>query len=109
MPVPEPEPGFWARPAADVKADAKAGFKEAFRPGNIAAIAIPEAILRFADVAAAREAIRTIQIKFTKEGYAKGVAAGVAGWSYMEVSSNLKNRVTPFRLKGLEDPGGLLG
>ena len=103
MPVPEPEPGFW-RATAGVKAGAKAGLKEAFSAGNIAETVIPETILRVADVAAAREAIRTIQIKFAKEGYAKGVAAGVAGWSYMEAHSNLKYCVTQGRLRGLGRP-----
>jgi hypothetical protein len=103
-PVPAPEPGFWALRGTA----AKAGLKMAFSAGNIAAIAIPETILRVADVAAAREAIRTIQIKFVKEGYAKGVAAGVAGWSNRAVHSNLMNRVTEGRLRGLHDPGGLL-
>jgi hypothetical protein len=103
-PMLEPNPRFWEA----TKAGAKVGLKEAFSAGNIAMIAIPETILRVADVAAAREAIRTIEIKFAKEGYAKGVAAGVAGWSYMQAHSNLKNRVTQARLRGLEDPGGLL-
>jgi len=108
-PVLEPEPGLWARAKAGIRAGTKAGLKEAFSAGNIAATVIPDALLRVADVAAAREAIRKIQIKFTKEGFAKGVAAGVAGWSYTDANLNLKNRVTPFRLRGMEDPGGLLG
>lgn len=103
-PMLEPDLGFLAA----AKAGAKAGLKEAFSAGNIAAIAIPETLLRVADIAAARQAIRKIQIKFTKEGFAKGVAAGVAGWSYMDANSNLKNGVTPFRLRDMEDPGGLL-
>jgi hypothetical protein len=32
----------------------------------------------------------------------------VTGWSEAEVNSNLKNLVTPFRVQGLEDPGGIL-
>jgi hypothetical protein len=61
-----------------------------------------------ADRVAAWETIRTIQIKFVKEGFAKGVAAGAVGWSEEEVGSNLKNRVTPFRVQGLGDPAGYL-
>lgn len=33
----------------------------------------------------------------------------MAEWSEEQVASNLKNRVTPFRVRGLEDPGSLLG
>ena len=69
---------------------------------------IPEAILRFSDLSAAEDAIKTIRIKFLKEDFAKGVAAGVAGWSKEEVGLNLMNRVSDYRVRGLEDPGGLL-
>ncbi|SEO73221.1 DUF4157 domain-containing protein [Nitrosovibrio sp. Nv6] len=70
---------------------------------------IPDVVLSLADRAAAVEAIRRIQVKFAKEGFAKGVAAGVMWWSEEEVRLNLKNRVTPFRIQGLEDPAGFLG
>lgn len=103
---PEPKGGFRARLGA-----AKSGFVEGFRGAFSAegiASEIPGVILSLADKAAAREAIRTIQIKFAKEGFAKGVAAGAVGWSEDEVSSNLKNRITPFRVQGMEDPAGFL-
>jgi hypothetical protein len=107
-PVPEPKPGFWKRVSAGVKTGVKTGLKAAFRAGNIAEIVIPELILRAADIAAAREAIRRIQIKFTKEGFAKGVAASLVGWTEEELHLNLMYKVDSTRLQGLEDPGGLL-
>jgi hypothetical protein len=64
--------------------------------------------LAYADKVAAEDAIRKIQIKFIKEGFAKGVAAGVMGWTEEEVASNAMNRVTAFRVEGLEDPAGYL-
>jgi hypothetical protein len=105
--VPEPEPGFWSRRLSAAKSGIGAGLKAAVSAEGIAAI-IPDVILAVADRVATREAIRTIVIKFTKEGFAKGVAAGVTGWSEEEVASDLKNRVTPFRVQGLEDPAGIL-
>jgi hypothetical protein len=54
------------------------------------------------------EALRRIKIKFTKEGLAKGVAAGVMGWTEEEVALNLMNHVTDYRIQGLEDPAGFL-
>jgi hypothetical protein len=102
----EPKVGFRARLSA-AKGSFGAGLKAAFSAENIAA-AIPEAVLAVADRIAARDAIRRIETKFAKEGFAKGVAAGVTGWTEEEVSSNLKNRVTAFRVQGLEDPAGFL-
>ncbi len=106
-PVPKPEGGSLGEHFSAAKAGFKAGLKSAFSVENIAA-AIPDAILALADRVAAREAIRTIETKFLKEGFAKGVAAGVMGWTEQEVGSNLKNHVTHFRVKGLEDPAGIL-
>ena len=105
-PVLEPRPSIGARLRAAPGSFAE-GLKGAFSAENIAA-AIPEVVLAIADKVAAREAIRRIETKFAKEGFAKGVAAGVTGWSKDEVRLNLKNRVTPFRVEGLEDPAGFL-
>ena len=101
-PIPEPSTRLSA-----IKAGVKAGLKEVFSAENIAAM-IPDLVLAVADRMAARDAVRRIQIKFLKEGFAKGVAAGAMGWTEEELTSNLKNRVTPFRIQGLEDPSGLL-
>ncbi|WP_225644985.1 hypothetical protein [Bradyrhizobium australafricanum] len=95
--------GFWSA----AKSGFKAGLKEAFKAENIAAM-IPDLVLMVADKVAAREALKNIQVKFIKEGFAKGVAAGVMGWSEEEVASNLMNRITAFRVQGLEDPAGIL-
>ncbi len=83
------------------------GIKGAFSAENIAAL-IPDMILMLADKAATRAAVRRIQIKFIKEGFAKGVAAGVMGWTMEEVESTLLNRVTAFRVQDLGDPAGTL-
>jgi hypothetical protein len=83
----------------------RAGLK--FGAGIIASL-IPDIILAVADRAAAKEALRTIAIKFVKEGFAKGVAAGVMRWTEEEVQLNLKYRVTNFRVQHLHDPAGLL-
>jgi hypothetical protein len=96
-------PGRWST----VKAGLKAGLKDVFSAENIAAM-IPDLLLAFADRMAAREAVRKIETKFIKEGFAKGVSAGVMGWTEDEVQLNLKNRVTAFRVQGLEDPAGIL-
>jgi hypothetical protein len=104
--VPKPKGGFRARLGA-AKGGFVEGLKGAFSAESIAA-EIPLVVLHFADRAAALEAIRTIQIKFAKEGFAKGVAAGVLGWREEEVQLNLKNLVTSFRVRGLEDPAGIL-
>ncbi len=105
-PVLEPRPGIGARLKAAPRSFAE-GLEGAFSAENIAA-AIPEVVLAIADKVAAREAIRGIKTKFAKEGFAKGFAAGVTGWTKEEVHLNLKNRVTSFRVQGLEDPAGLL-
>jgi hypothetical protein len=89
------------------KAGFKAGLKEAFKAENIAAM-IPDVVLMIADKVAAREAARAIRRKFTKEGFAKGVAAGVMEWTQGEVSANLMNHVTMFRVQGMADPAGFL-
>ncbi|SRR5229473_1567188 len=106
-PVPKPVARFFRAGLSAAKAGIVAGLKAAFSAENIAA-AIPEMILAIADRVAAQEAIRKIDTKFLKEGFAKGVAAGAMGWTEEEVALNLLNRVTPFRVKGLEDPAGLL-
>jgi Domain of unknown function (DUF4157) len=105
--VPEPKPGFFRTRLNVAKAGIAEGLEAAFSPEGIAAV-IPDVILAIADRVAAREAIKAIQIKFIKEGFAKGFAAGVVGWSQEEVNLNLKNLVTPFRVQGLEDPAGFL-
>jgi hypothetical protein len=89
----------------------KAAIEEALTAENIAAgiaAAIVELTLIVADGVATKEAIREIEIKFLKEGFAKGVAAGVMGWTEAEVQLNLKNHVTDFRVQGLGDPAGAL-
>lgn len=89
----------------------KAGLKEAFSAAGIAAgIAsmIPDAILAIADRVAAKEALRTIQVKFIKAGFARGVAAGIMRWTEAELHANAKNRMTSFRLQGMGDAAGML-
>src|SRR6266849_4060406 len=73
-PVPKPVAGFLRARLSAAKIGIKAGLKGALSPEGIAA-AIPFAILAVADKVAAREAIRKIEVKFIKEGFAKGVAA----------------------------------
>ena len=85
----------------------KAGLRAAVSAENIASL-IPDAILAIADKFAVRDALRNIQTKFIKEGFAKGVAAGVMRWSKQDVALNLKNRVTPYRVQGLGDAKGTL-
>jgi hypothetical protein len=106
QPVPKRDSFLRARLNA-AKGNFRAGIKGAFSAPSLVSM-IPEVVLAVADKVAAREAIRAIQVKFVKEGFAKGVAAGVMWLTKEEVSSNLKNRVTPFRVKGMEDPGGIL-
>jgi hypothetical protein len=104
---PEPRPSFFRARATAFKAGVRAGLEEAVSAANLASL-IPEIILGVADKIAVREAIRGIQTKFIKEGFAKGVAAGVMGWTEKEVEENLKNRITPFRVQDLGDPTGTL-
>jgi hypothetical protein len=110
MPKPGPvpkAPGFWARRVNVAKTSMAQGVKGAFSASSLISM-IPVLVLGIADRIAAREAIKAIQVKFIKEGFAKGVAAGVLRWSEEEVNKNLKNRITPGRLKGMEDPAGIL-
>jgi hypothetical protein len=104
---PAPRPSFFRARAAALKAGVRAGLEEAVSAANLASL-IPEIILGVADKVAVRESIRRIQTKFIKEGFAKGVAAGVMGWTEKEVADNLKNRITPFRVQGLGDPTATL-
>jgi hypothetical protein len=104
---PEPRPSFFRARATAFKAGIRAGLEEAVSAANLASL-IPEIILGVADKVAVHEAIRRIQTKFIKEGFAKGVAAGVMGWTEKEVADNLKNRITPFRVQGLGDPTATL-
>jgi len=102
--APKPELGRWG--------GAKLGLKQAFTPKNIAGglvAEIPMIVLHFADRAAASEASRHIQVKFAKEGYGKGIAAAVMGWTADEVGSKLMNHVTSYRVRGLGDAAGHLG
>lgn len=102
-----PDPPVVPGPLSGAKTAFMEGLESAFRAENIAA-EIPNAILMIADKVAARDAVHRIKIKFLKEGFAKGVAAGVMGWTEVEVASNLMNHVTPFRIEGMEDPAGYL-
>ena len=70
----EPRPSIGARLKTAGGSFAE-GFKGAFGAENIAA-EIPQVILSIADKVAAAEAIKGIRVKFLKEGFAKGVAAG---------------------------------
>jgi hypothetical protein len=85
----------------------KAGLKGAFSAASIASM-IPDVILKIADRAAAKEALRNIQVKFIKAGFARGVAAGIMRWSEAELDANSKNRMTSFRLQGMGDAAGML-
>jgi len=105
-PVP-PRPGFVRARLNTAKVALKEGIKGAFSPEGIAS-AMPDVVLAIADRVAAKEAIKNIQKKFLKEGFGKGVAAGVMGWTDDEVQSNLKNRVTEFRVQDMGDPAGFL-
>jgi predicted nucleic acid-binding protein len=106
-PPPPPRPSFVRARLNTAKFALKEGIKGAFSPEGIASM-IPDVILAVADRVAAKEAIKNIQKKFLKEGFGKGVAAGVMGWTDDEVQSELKNRITPFRVQGMEDPAGFL-
>lgn len=104
---PKPRVGFLRARATAFKVGVRMGLEEAVSAANLASL-IPEIILGVSDRVAARQAIRGIQTKFLKEGFAKGVAAGAMGWTAEEVRLDLKNRITPFRVQGLEDPAGFL-
>jgi hypothetical protein len=89
----------------------RAGFKAslagAFSPTNLVALAA-EIILSVADREAAKDALRNIQTTFLKQGYARGVAAGVMGWTDEEVQMNLKYHVSVESVRSFHDPGGIL-
>jgi hypothetical protein len=105
--VEAPRPGFIRARISNAKFALKEGLKGAFSPEGLASM-IPDIVLAIADRVAAKEAIKNIEVKFVKEGFGKGVAAGVLGWTDDEVQLNLKNRITPFRVEGMEDPAGFL-
>jgi hypothetical protein len=104
---PTPPVGAIRAAVAAAKVSFKAGVASAFSPHSIAS-ALPDALLVIANKFAVRDAIRNIQTKFIKEGFAKGVAAGVMRWNEAEVASNLMNRVTNMRVEDLGDAGGTL-
>jgi hypothetical protein len=85
----------------------KAGIKGAFSAPAIAA-AIPMSVLQIADKFAARDAKRKIITKFIKEGFAKGFAACLQGWTRTEMESGLMNRVNVIRIRELGDAAGSL-
>jgi rRNA-processing protein FCF1 len=89
------------------KSGLKASLKAAFEPASLASL-IPDVVLAIADKYAVRDALRNIETKFIKEGFAKGVAAGIMGWSEQEMQRNLLNRVSNFRVQGLGDAKGVL-
>lgn len=89
------------------QAGAKASLRAIFSLDNIL-FEIALKILEIADKAAAEKAIVSIQVRFLKEGFAKGVAGGCLGWSDERVVSNLFNKMTPYRVQDMMDPGGLL-
>ena len=90
---------------------AKAGFRAGLRCLLSAETIVGVAatlFLAYADKVAAEDAIRRIETKFIKEGFARGVAAGVMGWTEEGVALNAMYRVTAFRVEGLSDPAGYL-
>lgn len=89
------------------KAGFKAGVAGALSPTSLAALAA-EIILAVADREAAKEAIRKIQTKYLREGFARGFAAGVMGWTDEEVQLKLKYHVRVENLQSMHDPGGIL-
>jgi predicted nucleic acid-binding protein len=84
------------------------GIKYGLNPEAIAG-EVPFVVLHFADKAATEDAIKKITVTFLKEGFRKGFAAGIARWTEEEVTDNLFNRVTEFRVKEMGDPAGNLG
>ncbi len=107
VPMPKPGPGSGRIFMDAAKAGFKAGIKSLWSADTIVGVAAT-LLLAYADKAATADAIRRIQIKFIKEGFAKGVAAGVLGWTEEEVALNAMNRVTDFRVHGLGDAAGNL-
>jgi hypothetical protein len=89
------------------KASFKAGVSGAFSSSNLAALAA-EIVLTLADREAAKDAIRKIQTKYLREGFARGFAAGLMGWEDEEVQLQLKNRVRVEDLQAMHDPAGIL-
>jgi hypothetical protein len=85
----------------------KAGLRSLWSAETVVGVAAT-LFLAYADKVAAEDAIRKIQLKFIKEGFAKGIAAGVMEWTEEDVALNTMNRVTHFRVQGLEDPAGYL-
>jgi hypothetical protein len=105
--VPKPGVGS-ARIYLDAaKAGIKAGLKSLLTAETLVGVAATLG-LAYADKVAAEDAIRRIKVKFIKEGFAKGVAAGVMRWTEDDVALNAMNRVTTFRVQGLGDPAGYL-
>jgi hypothetical protein len=102
-----PRTGFFRARLNTAKVALKEGLKGALSPEGLASM-LPELVLAIADRVAAKEAIRNIQLKFLKEGFGKGLAAGAMGWTQHEVDMELRHRVTPYRIKGMEDPAGYL-
>jgi hypothetical protein len=98
---------FLKRQWGNIKDGLKHGVKGAFSAANLASM-VPDVILFFADRAAVKDAIKNIQLKFLKEGFAKGVAAGIMVWTEDEVQLNLLHRVTDYRVKGMGDAAGKL-
>jgi len=90
-----------------VKAGLKEGWKGIWSAETLVGIAA-ELFIAYADKVAAKTAIRNIQISFIKDGFAKGLAAGVMGWTEDEVAGEAMNRVTEFRLEGMADAAGHL-
>jgi hypothetical protein len=91
---------------------AKTGFKSGLKGSLLNSETIigvaATLLLLYADNVAYHEAIRNTETKFLKDGFARGVAAEVMTWTEYELKTELMNRVTNFRLKGLADPAGLL-
>jgi hypothetical protein len=85
----------------------KFGISGALSASNLAAM-IPDLVLALADKAAVRDALRNIQTKFIKEGFAVGVSAALMAMTQDEVDMELKNRITYARVRGLGDPAGHL-
>jgi hypothetical protein len=105
--TPAPPNSGGAQPRLTTAKALKAGIKGAFSAPALAA-AIPATLLQVADKFAVRDAKRKIMTKFIKEGFAKGFAACLQGWTRTEVESGLMNRVNVIRIEGLGDAAGSL-